>query len=138
ALMIDLEALAPQHHGEAWRAKAPSLHSELAEPAAQPFVVGTLLLIPDRRSGNSHCPARAAFAHGVLLRRIANHLPLGGRAHHFFEFTSLRIWMSRAWSATMRLSLRFSSSSCLSRRASLISMPPNLPFQAKKVLGLIP
>ena len=38
--------------------------------------------------------------------------------YQFLELTSLSIWISSAWSATIRFSRRFSSSACLRRLAS--------------------
>src|SRR5690606_29958407 len=63
--------------------------------------------------------------------------PRPGR-HNLFPRTSFSAWRLRAWSATIRFSWRFSSSSCLSRFASETSMPPYFRFQAYRVSRLMP
>src|SRR5690606_7660888 len=63
--------------------------------------------------------------------------PRPGR-HNLFPRTSFSAWRLRAWSATIRFSWRFSSSSCLSRFASETSMPPYFRFQAYGVSRLMP
>ena len=54
-----------------------------------------------RHAQHTRCAPDPAHPHGhhVLDCMFAVH-----GAYHFFEFTSLRIWMSKAWSATRRLS----------------------------------
>src|SRR5690606_26392238 len=105
------------------------LVGRLHQRSAEPLVITRSLPVVEAARLHLHQPAGSAQAHGISLSGLPHHLaPLRG-LHHFFEFTSLRIWMSRAWSATKRLSRRFSSSSSFSRLASESSMPPNFDFQ---------
>ena len=71
---------------------------------------------PQEPTGPSHSnrkvpehPARGAFARGIQA---------------FFASTSCRMTLSKVRSATSRLSLRFSSSSCRNRRISAIAIWP--------------
>jgi hypothetical protein len=65
----------------------------------------------------------------------AAHLGVGddraplGRRHHSFPSASLSTWMFSAWSATIRFSRRFSSSSALSRCSSAFPSPLYCRFQ---------
>jgi hypothetical protein len=47
----------------------------------------------------------------VLFHDELDRPPFVRRAYHFFAFTSFKIWICTAWSATNRLSRPFSSSS---------------------------
>ena len=60
----------------------------------------------------------------VLLQMTHGSFACGG-LYQFFESKSFNAMLSIACSATMRLSLAFSASSCRSRCASLTFIPPN-------------
>ena len=62
----------------------------------------------------------------VSILDASNGLALRCGAYHYFDRTSFKQAMLGACSATSFLSLAFSVSSCLSRRASLTSRPPYL------------
>ncbi len=80
------------------------------------------------RDANLRDGLRFAWVAASLFRML-NTSAARGRARHFFEFISLRSWMSTTWSATMALSRRFSSSSYFKRTTSGTPMPPNLFHQ---------
>src|SRR4029077_8287623 len=65
-------------------------------------------------------------------------LALGGGPYHFFDRSSFKAALSSMDSASSFLSLRFSSSSVLSRLASDTSRPPYLAFQLYNVASEIP
>jgi hypothetical protein len=82
---------------------------------------GTIIITA---GGQCHQPAGPPLTHGKLASCVIggglSHLEL----HQFFEFTSLRIRMSSACSATIFLSSLFSRSSSFSRLSWLGSSPP--------------
>jgi len=80
--------------------------------------------VPHDRSLEPQGAAGPALAHGVRRLDPLDHRPALGRGHPSFPNTSFRICRLRAWSATRRFSRRFSSSSVLSRRASLTCRSP--------------
>src|SRR5690606_4557574 len=83
-------------------------------------------------------PKRAPLGDVICGSQLPDDLaPRPGR-HNLFPRTSFSAWRLRAWSATIRFSWRFSSSSCLSRFASETSMPPYFRFQAYRVSRLMP
>src|SRR5215203_2343404 len=67
-----------------------------------------------------------------------HHRPPRRGPHAFFRRRSFRIWLSRACSATSRLSRAFSSSKAFSRVASPRSSPPYFCFHRYKVCSLMP
>ena len=81
------------------------------------------------RPRQTHGPTRLRRGADVLFPNKLDGTPFLRRAYHFFAFTSLRIWICTAWSATNPLSRPFSSSSDRRRRASLTSRPPYFFFQ---------
>src|SRR5690606_27045496 len=83
-------------------------------------------------------PKRAPLGDVICGSQLPDDLaPRPGR-HNLFPRTSFSAWRLRAWSAPIRFSWRFSSSSCLSRFASETSMPPYFRFQAYRVSRLMP
>ena len=80
-------------------------------------------------------PTRADIEHAADMVHRA---PSRGRARNSPLATSLRIEMSRAWSATTRLRRVFSASSSLSRFMSSDFMPPYWFRQRLKVTSETP
>src|SRR5690606_38130421 len=123
------------------------------EPRAAPAHLHRGELAQARQQGQRWLAARAV-AHGRTVQaQVAAGLPLRQRTlragirddraplrgrHHSFPKASLRTWMLRAWSATTRLSRRFSSSSVCSRWSSGRSTPPYFRFQRYSVSSEIP
>jgi len=86
---------------------------------------------------NTHFAGSAAtYLVGYL--QVSYYFSAGGRPYHFLDSTSLSILLSRASSAYMCFSLRFSSSSSLSLRRCSPSIPEYFFFQLHKVCGLMP
>src|SRR5438874_13227698 len=75
-----------------------------------------------RRSSQSHQPAGVPLAHLVLDLDVAHDCPKSRRHYQFFESTSFNARLSSVCSATTCFSFRFSSSSCFSLLASLLSI----------------
>src|SRR5207244_5402459 len=97
--------------------------------AAQLSVVIRTRLIPVR--GPVHGYELAGLAFRIL--KLAHHerhiLPQTYKLQPFFRITAFSASLSRLRSATMCFRRRFSSSTCLSRCASLTSRPPYFDFQ---------
>src|SRR5208337_1765491 len=85
-------------------------------------------LIAVRRSSHSQQPAGVPFAHLIPDLDIAHGCPKSRRRYQFFESTSFNARLSSVSSATTCFSFRFSSSSCFSRFASPLSIPPYFAF----------
>lgn len=85
----------------------------------------------------THQPTCPTDTDRIAFLRIAHSGTLRRGLYQFFEFTSFRIWMSNAWSATIRFNRRFSSSSALSRLASFTSNPPYRLFHRYNVASHI-
>src|SRR5712664_3138030 len=125
-LVVDGPALAPQLLVQHPVAVARPLGSEPAEVLSQLRVLHPLAAVPARRARQLDDAAGAAFADTEVRLEKTRSLAACGGGHHFFAFTAFSIWLSRVRSATMCFSRRFSSSSALSLRASLTSIPPYL------------
>src|SRR5262249_51928699 len=97
-------------------------------PADVP-VSPALAPISQDRARNQRQAACPPLAHLEVLLEVAGHVATSRRAHHSFPKADFSARMSRLRSATICFSLRFSSSRCRSRFASLISMPPYFAFQ---------
>src|SRR5439155_8529721 len=82
--------------------------------------------------------AGPTLAHLQHAAQMSNSLALGGGPYHFFDRSSFKAALSSMDSASSFLSLRFSSSSVLSRFASDTSKPPYLAFQLYNVASEIP
>jgi len=85
-------------------------------------------LIPVQRPVNLKHRAGASLADAVAVLQVPDELPLSGGLYSIFERTSWIMILSRERSATICLSLRFSSSSCRSRRSSDGLRPPYFFF----------
>src|SRR5438552_3763862 len=95
--------------------------------------IGNLCMLPNRRlkcrSSQSHQPAGVPLAHLILHLDVAHDCPKSRRRYQFFESTSFNARLSSVSSATTCFSFRFSSSTCFSRFASPLSIPPYFAFQ---------
>ena len=104
----------------------PALFGELTQPLSQFTVAINPPLITVRRSIQSNQATSAAFAQTQPFPPEAHHRSLRFWRHHFRWSASFSADTSSAWSATIFFKRRFSSSSSLSRLASLTPMPPYL------------
>src|SRR5581483_3913582 len=86
-------------------------------------------LIAHHRTHNLHPPTGTPLRAPRSFAKHPHGFPFRLWAYHFFESTALNPTISSACSATSCFSLRFSSSSCRSRCASLTSSPPYFAFQ---------
>jgi hypothetical protein len=123
-LVVEPDALASQQQDEATIAEPPTLGGQLAQPGPKFFIVSplggvatSLRVQPDEATGPS---LRITLP---LHRPGHGFLPQAGR-QKFFPSISRSVAASSAVSASSFLSLRFSSSSANSLRASEISIPP--------------
>src|ERR1700722_6767290 len=128
ALPVDRMALAPQQHMQPPIAEAPSLLGQGLQAFAQRSVIRPPGVITHAGSVGADHPARPPLAHLVGRLQISRSLPMRGGRHHFFPRRSFSATLSSIASASIRLSLAFSSSSAFNRRASDTSSPPNLAF----------
>src|SRR5450631_450819 len=87
------------------------------------------------RTRQINCSAGLRRAAQTLFHTTLYRPTPARRAYHFFAFTSFKIWICTAWSATSRFKRPFSSSSPRKRRASSTSIPPYFPFPS--VVGLL-
>ena len=70
-----------------------------------------------------------SFTDREVFLEVIHDFAFGCGAYHFFESADFKARQSSESSATIALSLRFSSSSSRKRLASLTSMPPNFERQ---------
>src|SRR6202042_3538783 len=125
---VDRMALPPQQHMAPAIAEAPSLLGQSFQAFAQRSVIRPPPVITHAGSVASLPPAPPSKAHLVCGLQISRSLPMRGGRHHFFPRRSFSATLSSIASASIRLSLAFSSSSAFNRRASDTSSPPNLAF----------
>src|SRR5690606_3476709 len=126
ALAVHRNAFAPKPVMNEPVPPTRSLGGDGPDPSSQLVLWIANCLIPNRRTRKARepdCPPLRNTHRGLNL--LDDPAPRPGR-HYFFPSRSFRTWRFSAWSATSRLSLRFSSSSCWRRRASLTSIPPYL------------
>src|SRR5665213_3105610 len=109
-------------------AKTASDRGKLAQPGAQHGIVRAHAGVSHRRSISLNYLARPALAHLIGLAEVRHSLPLYDGRHHFFALRSFNMALSSIASASSFFSLRFSSSSTFSRRASETSRPPYFDF----------
>src|SRR5690606_18565454 len=124
ALAVQRPPLAPKPPVDTPLAPTRPLPGELEDPRSQ-----TLLRVADRpvahaRARKAREADRSALRDAVCGLDLLDDTPPLACRHSLFPKRSFRTWRFSAWSATMRSSRRFSSSSCLSRRASETPMPP--------------
>src|SRR5690606_2989845 len=93
---------------------------------AQLTIICLARRITMRASAEADKPTGCTLTQSMLAHEVAYHLALACRLHHFFEMTSLSASTSSSFSARIRLSLLFSSSSSFMRLASLTSIPAYL------------
>src|SRR5579885_2081888 len=124
-LVIVPEPFPPQQHEQSAIAPAPP-HRGVAPQgrAHRRFIAAAVGLVVIAAHGQVQQPARPRSAHRIILTEIIHGGTTGGGLYQFFEFTSLSIRMSSAWSATIFFSSLFSRSSCRRRWSWLGSSPP--------------
>src|SRR5579864_5364635 len=130
ALVIDCRPFAHQHCRQPPISEPHALGSQLFQSCPQPHIA---LRFPRPisigRTSHSQQPAGVPLTHLVLHFHITHGCPKSRRHYQFFESTSFSARLSSVRSATTCLSFRFSSSSCFSFLASLLSIPPYFAFQ---------
>src|SRR5690606_4813617 len=127
-----------QHPRQLPIAPAPPLGRELVQSGPKGRVGRPDGRVALRRPGEAGEAARPALRHlGGGHHVVDGRPPLLGR-HHFFPSRSFTTCKLRAWSATIRLSWRFSSSNAFSRWASLTCRPPYFRRQRWIVVSLTP
>ena len=129
ALVIVSPSFAPQQHHQATVPPAPPTLGLAPQGRCQWRIQTVLRSIVIGATMESKKPTDATAADLKHTSEVVHGSSLRCGRYQFLELTSLSIWISKAWSATIRFSRRFSSSVCFSRLASLMSMPPNLAFQ---------
>jgi hypothetical protein len=77
-------------------------------------IISDTLIIP-HGSTDTKYQAHSANAYFIELHQVQTHFFFERRAYHFFDNTSLSIWLSRLMSAYICFNRLFSSSSSLSR-----------------------
>ena len=97
------------------KSQPPRAQGQVQGPMAEP---APMSMPPAFKETNNSLPT------GVLTPQQAHSVSFGSGGHHFFALISLSMRMSSAWSATRRLSFRFSFSSSRRRAASETSIPP--------------
>src|SRR6266850_2536793 len=102
AFVVIAPTFAAQQYPQPSIPEASPLGRTLPQPLPQRLVAGRLGHIVITASGELHQPARPSLAHRVVLPHGGNRLAFGGGRQYFPALTSLRIWMSSAWSATAR------------------------------------
>lgn len=111
--MVDRKTLTPQQDVQAPIAEATALGRDGFHALAQDGIVGALRLLPDRHAAEAGGFTRPPFAHPVMPHEIGDSSALSSGRHHFFPSMSFSATLSSMASASMRLSLAFSSSSNL-------------------------
>src|SRR5690606_36894600 len=123
-LAIHRPPLAPKQQVDTPVAPTRPLPGELEDPRSQALLRVADRLVAHAGAWKAREADRSALRDAVCGRDLLDDTPPLACPHDFFPRRSFRTWRFSAWSATMRFSRRFSSSSCLSRRASETSMPP--------------
>src|SRR5215212_4145826 len=129
AFVVDDHPLSSQQHVQPSVAEPRSRRRQLAQPAPQGFLltVGTAS-VPQRRAPDADQPAGPPLRHSIAFSYPLHRCPPPRGPQAFFRRRSFRIWLSRACSATSRLSRPFSSSRAFNRVASPGSSPPYFCF----------
>jgi hypothetical protein len=128
-LMIDAPALAPKQNLNPTISISNPRLRDLSDPQPQGSVVLAVRKVTMGRAPNPNNLASSSLADPIGLFEMLHAVTLLGWLQNFFESTSWSICLSKLRSATMRLSRRFSSSSCLKRRSSDTPSPPYFFFQ---------
>jgi len=124
--LLELSSHDSEAHGVALLERA--IERALEDGLAQDAVVGPSALVTHARPIHAQHPARPPLAHLIGRLQIGRSLPMRGGRHHFFPSRSFSATLSSIASASIRLSLAFSSNSASRRRASDTSRPPYLAF----------
>src|SRR5579864_2641500 len=129
-LVIDHQPFPHQQRRQPAIPEPHSLGGQFFQLGSQRYIpLASACSIATCRSCQSQQPAGVPFAHLVLRLDMAHGCPKSRRRYQFFESTSFKARLSSVSSATTCFSFRFSSSNCLSRLASLLSIPPYFAFQ---------
>src|SRR5262249_49403390 len=127
-LMVHDIALAFEQDMQAPVTEAPALPRKLGHPLPKSAIGGTRGVIANGHAAAADGFTRPPFAHPMIRYELSDSFPLGSGRYHFFPRRSFRAALSSIASASIRLSLVFSSSSARSRLASDTSMPPYFAF----------
>jgi hypothetical protein len=111
ALLVYKVPLAPQQYVQPSIAKAPTLSRQNLQPGTQGRIVWPLSPIPNASTIDAQNPAGVPLAHLMRRPQIRRCLTARRRRHHFFPSKSFNAALSSIASASIRLSLPFSSSS---------------------------
>lgn len=124
-LVVVRDAVAAQEHEQTSIAPtSPHLGMSPQGGAHRRFVASAVGLVVVAAHGQVQQPAHSRDADGIRFGEVIRGGATGGGLYQFFEFTSLSIRMSSAWSATILFSSLFSRSSWRSRASWLGSSPP--------------
>ena len=128
-LVVHGDPLPCKQHMQAPVTEPATVRRQLAQPLPQSGIVTPPVAIAHQRTFDAEDRARPPLAHPMRLARTGDRGPPSSGRHHFFAATSFSTALSSIASASSFLSLAFSSSSALSRRACDTSSPPYLAFQ---------
>ena len=95
---------------ESWMAKSFVLSGEVCESVRYFRIIARMLFVIEAGPGEAQDSASTRGTDGILLLHIPRRLTLELGPYHFFELTSLRIWLSKLRSATKRFKRAFSAS----------------------------
>ena len=124
-LVVVRDAVAAQEHKQTPIAPAsPHLGMSPQRGAHWRLIASAVGLVVVAAHGQVQQPAHSRHADGICLGEVIGRSAASGGLYQSFEFTSLSIRMSRAWSATIFFSSLFSRSSWRSRDSWLGSSPP--------------
>jgi hypothetical protein len=136
-LVIHPSSFSPQQYVQASIPEARLSLCQFSKTSPQIGRILALRLVAQARSAHPDRSAGSSLAHREDFLQHTHELVPGRGRHHFFETTAFSAWLSSVRSATICFSLRFSSSSIFSRRASFTSRPPYSRFHRKYVCSLI-
>src|SRR5690606_38178601 len=128
-LLADWPAFAPEMRMHSPVTPPDPFVRQLPDPAPERLLRRTHTAVPHRRARETRVADRPPLADPHRGLDLPDDAPPLTRRHDLFPSRSFRTWRLTAWSATIRFSRRFSSSSWRSRRASLTCIPPYFCFQ---------
>ncbi len=109
-------------------AEAPALLGKFGHPPPKSQIIRTRGFVSNGHAAAADGFTRPPFAHPMRGHKVCDSFSLGSGRYHFFPNRSFKATLSSMASASMRLSLVFSSSHAFRRLASDTSMPPNFAF----------
>ena len=110
-LSIDSEPFTSQQQVYARVSEPWPFDAQLPQPLSEPFRLRQATAVPLCRTMQPYESAGSALTELQALLEVLSHRPLCRRAYHFFDSADFSASISSACSATIFLSLRFSSSS---------------------------